>query len=202
MRRRRPIATAVLLAALFVGGLFATSGCGLFEEEVPDTTVSDLAALFHFKIPGEWQFRVEPGLIAVYSSQELPEQSVLESLSIIVLSGPVAEEPLPIEERLLRLVEARSEEREWEDAEIGEPVETSFGGRPGYRVALSGVDANSVSFAGEYYLVRTNDTEVLLLAVSPADQWDDDAPEVRRIVEDQWFWHRPDPSLEETQASE
>jgi hypothetical protein len=183
-------AKAVLISTALLAMTIALAGCSLFADE-PDQTVADPEGLFHFKVPGTWQADSETGVIAVYASEDVPEQDSLDAMSILVLSDSTVDTATTTAERLQLLVDGRAESRTWESYETQEPVEISVGDRTGTRLEVSGVDSAGRAFEGAYHLVRTSGSDVLVVAISPADSWAEDREALDSIFE-QWFWLKPE----------
>ncbi len=175
------IVTAALLA------LTAIAGCGLFSEKL--ATVNDPGGLFHVLYPESWQSFAQPGLIALYAADELPqdETAAFDTLSVgIYTASKAATEP--VDARLRELLELRAKDRGWQSKSMGEPRPVNVGKRAATAIDVSGVDEKGRDFAGRAVLVRTNGREVLVFAVSPKDAWSSHAPAVDDLF-GQWYWH-------------
>ncbi|MDZ4168913.1 MAG: hypothetical protein U1E26_04555 [Coriobacteriia bacterium] len=184
IRTRNLIASVALCVVLVV----ALSGCTLFSEDL--ATENDTNGLFHLRYPESWQSFVQPGLIALYAADELPdgEDAAFDTLSVGVYTATEAA-TVPVDDRLTSLLELRAEDREWKDQAFTAPREVTVGKRPAWAVDVTGTDAKDREFAGRAVLVRTNGSEVLLFAVSPAADWEGHSDDVDALL-DEWYWHR------------
>lgn len=198
-RRRKENAVALLVTVVSAALLAATlAGCSSSGDRFK--TATDSTGFFHIKFPADWQHTVEAGLISVYASDALPETDRLEDPALLIfLSEQPVDEPVP--DLLSGLIESRAADREWRDGyTISEPETATVGGREAARVTASGVDRNGIEFESEYYLVRTDGREILVMAVAPAEEWSAFSEEVTRILSTEWYWHVPEQSQEPTAA--
>ncbi|PKQ29278.1 MAG: hypothetical protein CVT60_06205 [Actinobacteria bacterium HGW-Actinobacteria-10] len=185
-RRPSGIRALALVAALIIC-LSLTAGCG---QEQKRQTINESSSLFHIKIPADWSSQAQQGLIAIYAAEEAPTSEELDNLSMgIFTTRDTTDSPVP--EALSYVVEKRSQDRGWTAADISEPKITQIGGREGAMLEVAGTDAQGVEFRANYYFVRTSGAEVLVIAASPAGQWDDHRQDVETIVADEWYWHLP-----------
>ncbi len=183
--RSKPLMThATLTLALIL--TMVLMGCNNRADKLQTINSSD--SLFHVKAPSSWQQRVDDNFMGLYASDTLPTSEDLKSLSIVILSGrTVSTTASP--ELLAEFAKDRSVTRKWKGAKLGDPTKADIGGRSSSRVAVSGSDANG-AFAGAYYLIRTSGSDVLVMAVAPADQWGESETSVTQLTKD-WFWHEP-----------
>jgi hypothetical protein len=190
---RRPLAAIVALLAAALA-LTALTACG--SERTRD--VADSTGLFHFKVPDDWQYMIDVTMTTVYAAEELPEEGEdLDALSIVALVSTTAT-TTPVPDSLTGFVSASRDGRGWTDATLGEPEEVTIGGRPAYRIDIEAADANGRAFRAAYYWVRTSGSDVLVMAVTPADRWSDYEDDLADVLTN-WFWHRPaDAAVEET----
>jgi len=182
MHRSRTIIVSLALVIVL-----ALSGCGLFSEDL--ATANDTSGLFHVRYPDSWQSFVQPGLIALYAADELPadEAAAFDTLSVGIYTASEAE-TAPVGTRLGELLELRAKDRSWKDQELGKPVKTVVGKRDASAIDVEGTDGQGRDFAGRAVLVRTNEREVLIFAVSPAAEWDGYSSDVDDLL-DEWYWH-------------
>lgn len=175
----------IVLAALLA--ITVLAGCGLFSEKL--ATVNDPGGLFHVLYPESWQSFVQPGLIALYAADELPqdENAAFDTLSVSIYTASKAATE-PVDARLRDLLELRAKNRGWKSKSMSEPSPVDVGKRAATAIDVSGVDEKGRDFAGRAVLIRTNEREVLIFAVSPKDAWDSHAPAVGDLFE-QWYWH-------------
>lgn len=180
--------TRALLVIAMVVPLALSAGCGGSGDL---QTVNDPDGLFHVRVAADSRYLARSGLIAVYAAENLPqtEEAAFETLSMGIYTAPSASQD-PVDERLVTLLEQRAEARGWTEQSIGEPAETTIGGRTAYAVEVSGTDEKSRRFAGRAALVRTSGREVLVFAVSPEADWQQHAGEVDGLFEE-WYWHLP-----------
>ncbi|MHB9002737.1 MAG: hypothetical protein ACYC6C_01555 [Coriobacteriia bacterium] len=187
MIRRPSGMLALALVAVLLLGLPLLTGC---DREQERQTINEASSLFHIKIPADWSSRVQQGLMAIYAAQEAPTTEKLDNLSVgIFTTRDTTDTPVP--ESLTYVVEKRAKDRGWTAADISEPQTTEIGGRDGSALDVAGTDAQGVEFKARYYFARTSGAEVLVIAASPADQWEEHRPQVETIVSSQWFWHLP-----------
>jgi hypothetical protein len=153
--------------------------------------VADSTSLFHFKIPAEWQYRVESSLITVYAAEELPaEGEDPQALTIVTyVSSSTTDTPVP--EALTDYVAFYGDQRSWTDVEVTEPTEIVVGDRAAWRVDISGTDGSGRPFRAAYVWIRTNDREVLVTGVTPQDTWDAYEADFEGVLAE-WYWHRPE----------
>ena len=181
--------SARLVAALAAIVLaVGASACGAAQEP---RDVADSTSLFHFKIPAEWQYRVEPSLITVYAAEALPaEGEDPDALTIVTyVSSSTTDTPVP--DALTDYVTFYGDQRSWTDVEVTEPTEIVVGGRAAWRVDITGTDGNNRLFRAAYVWVRTNDREVLVTGVTPQDTWDAYEADFDGVLAE-WYWHRPE----------
>jgi hypothetical protein len=189
---------------LLVTGLLA-GGCSLLGGDVSSdlTDVADSIALFHFKVPADWQTMVESGLIAISAGEEPldPAQEKLDRFWMLVYTS---EEPsdTPVAENLTYLIEQRAELREWTDLQMDEPVEAKVGDRDAAMVSATATDFNGIDFEARYYFVRTKSNEVLIVTMAPAGTFDEYAEEVDAIVGERWFWASTAGSAETSETAD
>lgn len=187
----RPNSSAIrrlALALLIVVGL-TPAGCGFGKK--PDVTVTDPGGRFHVKIPAEWQARMDPGLIGLYAAKKLPSTDSLDSMSMVIFNAEATPEKTDLAKRLKKIVEKRAADRKWTDVKYGKVEKTMIGKRPGHKILVSGKDGKKRQFAGDYYLIRTANTEVFIVCAAPADKWEANAPGAARVLEN-WYWHFPE----------
>lgn len=187
MIRRPSGMLALALAAVLLLGLPLLTGCNREQER---ETVNEASSLFHIKIPAGWSSHVQQGLMAIYASEETPSTEKLDNLSMgIFTTRDTTDTPVP--EALTYVVEKRARDRGWTAADISSPEVATIGGRDGSALDVTGTDAQGVEFKARYYFARTSGAEVLVIAASPADQWEEHREQVETIVSSQWFWHLP-----------
>ena len=173
------------------------SACSTVATEPTHKTVSDNSGRYEILIPEEWTGVSDASILAVYATEELPTaEAALETLSILVFDAPQMEESGP-DKMLVEFVELRSEDRQWQDAEISEPSIVTVGGRPGHAVDVTATDADGTRFTGRFVAVRTAGTDVVAIVVAPADEFDEYADEIDNITES-WSWGVPDDAAETT----
>lgn len=184
---RRVMLALTVLA--FAAALATMVGCA---EKITLVDVSDPNALFHFKIRSDWQSSTVQGLTLIYASPELPKNDKLaDTLTIAVYpSYEATDAPLP--EQLRTVIERRSKNRGWKSYEASEPASVTVGGRTGVSIDVSGTDANGADFDARFYLVRTGDRQVGFFAVAPKGTLQRYEEELSAIIEDRWYWHRPE----------
>lgn len=198
LRERKRTRAFILLLAVALVALIASTIAGCSSPDDRLKTATDSTGFFHIKFPAEWQHTIEAGLISVYASDALPESDRLEDPALLIF---LSEQPMdqPVPDLLTELIESRAADREWREGyTISEPETVTVGGRDAARVTASGVDRNGVEFESEYYLVRTDGREILVMAVAPSGEWDEFSTEVARILSDDWYWHIPEQSHEPT----
>ncbi len=191
---------SVLLGCAIIVSAPALSGCSLRSERL--ATANDPGGLFHVRYPGSWQSFVQPGLVALYAAEELPENedAAFKTLSVgIYTASKAATEPVPA--RLRGLLELRAEDRAWRAHSISGPVDVTVGTRPATALDITGTDAKGRSFAGRAVLVRTNGREVLVFAVSPKATWERDAASLDDLLSE-WYWHLPESEATRTAPAE
>ncbi len=200
MSARRPTRKTIVLVAvavLLLAGLAALTGCGTKDKR----DITDSSSFFHFKIPAHWQSRVDPTILTVYADKKLPsEGQTYDALSVIVLLTDQATET-PVPTALADFLALAETGRGWTEVETTDPVDTMVGGRPASRIDITGTDANGRGFKGAYIWVRTNGRDCLIMAVTPPDKWEKSQDDIEAILTD-WYWHKPDPSLESTATPE
>ena len=194
MHARTRLGLTLVALLLVLAGTLTLAGCGTRNRD--QQTISSNEGLFHIKAPASWQKRVDERFIGLYASEELPTSEKLESLSIVILSGG-STSTSPTAQLLSKFAKERSRTRKWKAADIGDPQNVKVGGRPASRISVAGNDSNG-AFAGAYYLIRTADSDVLVMAVTPKDAWGADEARVTQLTRD-WFWHEA-PSEESSSA--
>ncbi len=189
MTRRRLVAISLVLT----GFLLAAAGLTGCSSTAPNTvSVPDLAGGFHFYIPSTWQQNQTPGLIAVYASEKLPSNpadaasSIKSAPSLLVLTSEVPS-TAPVGRELTHLVELRAANRAWRQQKLAAPESIQIGGRSASRVAVTGVDSTGADFKGAFYLIRTNNNEYFMAALSTPDKWDAFSRQLDAIMKT-WFW--------------
>ncbi|MBN2841433.1 MAG: hypothetical protein JXP37_10810 [Coriobacteriia bacterium] len=195
--RRSVARIGTMVVALVLTATLA--GCGAGTQEPRD--VADSTSLFHFKIPAEWQYRIESSLITVYAAEELPaEGEAPEALTIVTyVSNTTTETPVP--EALADYVAFYGDQRSWTDVEVTEPTEIVVGDRTAWRVDISGTDGSSRPFRAAYVWIRTNDREVLVTGVTPQDTWDAYEDDFEDVLAE-WYWHRPEGAPADVETTE
>jgi hypothetical protein len=200
VRQSRRLAIVFALVAALAATLMLGSGCSLFESEPEYDTITDYGGRYHFLVPDGWQSVADSTILAVYASEELPaEDEPLDVLSIVVLSGEAVEEA-PEGDMLTEFVTARSESREWAEAEVSEPESATVGGREAVSVEVSALDSTGSPFNARFYQVRTAGIDYIIVAVMPGEDFEEAATEIDGIVE-RWFWHVPDDATAEETAT-
>jgi len=181
----------IALAALVIVIAVSVTGCSLFEKDPELRDVSARDGLYHFQIPSNWQDLVDSQAVAIYAADELPEAGQpSDTLSIIALTAKETTDA-PVADEIVRITTNRSIQRSWTDTEIGDPYETTVGGRTAFAVEVAAIDGNSNPFMGRFYLVRTAGSEILIVAVAPTDLYADYVPDLEGVIE-RWYWHQPD----------
>lgn len=157
--------------------------------QTPTQTVNDAEGQFHVIVPESWQSRAEPGLMVLYGADKLPtsEQDAFETLTIGIYTAS-GTDTTTAGDRLTSLIEQRKTARGWRKSEIGRPAKTEVGGRPATAIAVSGTDEQGRDFEGRAVLVRTSGMQALVFAVSPRDQWAQDAGPLDEVLTN-WYWH-------------
>lgn len=181
--RRLKLTSALVLAVMLAA--MSLAGCSAKMQEV-----SDANSWFHVRVPTDWQTQVDAGSLLLYAAKDLPESedAMLDNLSVLVMSSTEASET-PVDEELKYLIDARAKSRGWTDAKIGKPQKVVVGKRQGYASAVSATGADGQDFAGKIALVRTNDREALIVALSSAEGWSADAALVDELFAE-WYWHQ------------
>lgn len=186
----RTTARLILAASLLIAAPLGAAGCA---KEPALRSWGEPTGLFHFKVPEDWQVNVQPSFMTVYAGSEFPSEEIFDALSVLVfVVVPTEGEPA---DALTTLIENRATEREWQEYEAGEVQDTVMGNRVAYKRHVTGVDARGNAFAADYVLARTNGREVLVVAVAPADSWETDREAVATLLEQEWYWHIPDPAV-------
>jgi hypothetical protein len=192
------MAAFALLVAL---ALSALPGCSLAGSEPEYDTATDFDDRFDILIPQGWRSVSDSSILAIYAAEDLPtEEESLEILSVLVISAPARAEVTP-ERMLEEYVEFRAEDRGWQNAEISEVTSAALGGREGHAIDVTATDENGHEFQAKFVTVRTGGTDFVMIAVTPADEYDEYAADVDGIME-RWSWRVPDESGEATGGAE
>jgi len=198
------IARLVLASALLASAIVA-GGCSVLgaDESAELVDVTDSIALFHFKVPGDWQRTVETGLIAVSDGDEEldPQQETLDRFWMLVYTSSEPSDT-PLAENLTYLVEQRAQLRGWQALETDDPAETTVGGREAAVLTANATDVNGIDFTARYYFVRTVANEVLIIAMAPRDMFDDYVDDIDATVGERWFWSSTAGQTETTPTAE
>jgi len=179
------IILALMLVMLVLPGV---PGCQSSQGAGDYTDIADTAGLFHFKIPATWQHVIEPGTIMVYAAKELPAAGEdFEALTLFVFSSEVST-TAPEAEELQAIIENRAQTRGWKDYTAAEPEEAAIGNRTGTKIAVSGLDGQGKGFSSEFFLIRTGNKTVGILAVAPSDSYADTKDDLADILANRWYW--------------
>lgn len=196
--RVRPLVIVILLALSL--SAMTLSGCSLGEPDY--TTYTEQAGSFHIKIPANWSGEVNDALMAIAATEDLPSQvDTIDRFWLLIYPSAEASEA-PIADVLPELVTARSEVREWQDAEFGEIEETEIGSRKAVMMTASGKNASGESFDALYYLVRTQGNDIIISAIAPAGTLDEYTEDLDGILSERWFWHGTADVSDETSETE
>jgi hypothetical protein len=190
------IALGVALAAALVLG----TGCSLVESEPEFDTVTDYGGRYHFLVPSGWQHMADSAILAVYASDELPDENeALDVLSIVVLSGEAVDEATT-SQMITDFVTARSAERGWQEVDMTEVASATVGSREASLIEVSAADSAGVPFQARFYQVRTAGVDYIVVAVMPGEDAEEAWAELDGIVE-RWYWHVPDDATAEETAT-
>lgn len=184
-------ATRLFLAlTLLVTVPLGVTGCA---KEPALRSYGEPTGLFHIKVREDWQVNVQPGFMSVYAGSEFPAEDVFDALSVLIfVVVPTEGEPA---DALTTLISNRAKEREWQEYETGDMQDTRLGNRIAHKRHVTGIDARGNHFAADYVIARTNDREVLVVAVAPAETWESDRVAAATLLEEEWYWHIPDPAV-------
>jgi hypothetical protein len=186
------LAATVLFVALAAATL-ATSGCSLLESEPEYDTVTDYGGRYHMLVPSGWQSVADSSILAVYASEELPEDAeALDVLSIVVLSGEAVED-VATSQMLTDFVESRSAERSWQEVDMTQAASATVGSREASFIEVSALDSTGAPFQARFYQVRTAGVDYIVVAVMPGEDAEEAWADLDGIVE-RWYWHVPDDS--------
>ena len=182
----------ILLAALVTTLAVGIAGCG--RTKAPELrSYGEPSGVFHIKVPETWPTVITPTGMTIRAAEDLPTEETFDALSFIVSVNPLDDEG-DIADRLAEIVEARAEQRGWQTYDIGEVEDAALGNRIAAKRHVRGVEANGIEFRADFTVARTNKREVLVVALAPAESWDEDTAEIEELLLRQWFWHIPDPA--------
>ena len=195
MRTTDPrLRTCLRLTALAVFVFVTIAGASGCRAKAPELrSYGEPNGLFHIKVPETWPTVINPTGITVRAAEDLPTEDTFDALSFLISVNPLDEES-DIADRLAEIVDARAEQRGWQTYEMGEAEDAALGNRVASKRHIRGVDANGIEFRADFTVARTNKREVLVVALAPAESWDEDTAEIEELLLRQWFWHIPDPA--------